>query len=56
MLSYTFRGEALVNQATEQTQTSTQQHRPSMIERVMVNTLQRGVERSIERAITDIFN
>lgn len=57
MLSYTFKGEALVSQETAQAeQTATQQRRPSMIERVMVETLQTGVERSIERAITDFFN
>lgn len=56
-LSYTFKGEAVVNQQTKQAeQTATQQRRPSIIERVMVETLQTGVERSIERAITDFFN
>jgi hypothetical protein len=55
-LSYTFKGESLVNRSTQQTQTSSQQDRPSMIERVMVNTLKKGVEYSIEQAITDIFN
>lgn len=53
-LSYTFKGETLVNQQT-QVQTSTQP-RPSIIERVMVDTLQRGVERSIEKAIINIFD
>lgn len=57
MLSYTFKGEALVSQETAQAeQTATQQRNPSLIERVMVETLQTGVERSIERAITDFFN
>ena len=53
-LSYTFIGEALVNDETEETAKG--QRNPSAIERVMVNSVQKGVERSIERVIIDIFN
>ena len=52
-LSYTFVGEAVANKLEEQT--PKQQRRPSNIERVMVNGVQRGVERSIEKVIGDIF-
>lgn len=53
-LSFTFIGEAI---ATDNLSTSDKQpRRPSTIERVMVNSVQRGLERSIEKAITDIFN
>ena len=54
-LSYTFVGEATVNLDRQSDQANQQQRRPSTIERVMVNSVQRGVERSIERVITDIF-
>jgi len=53
-LSYTFMGEAVTNNYTESE--TNQKRRPSTIERVMVNSVQRGVERSIERIITDIFD
>jgi hypothetical protein len=54
-LSYTFKGEALVSQEKAE-QTETQQRHPSIIERAVVETLQTGVERSIEKAITDFFH
>ncbi|MEL6496180.1 MAG: LCCL domain-containing protein [Cyanobacteria bacterium J06623_7] len=54
-LSYGFIGEAMVNNS-EQPKAAQQHRRSSSIERVMVNSVQRGVERSIERVITDIFN
>ncbi|MEM6611239.1 MAG: LCCL domain-containing protein [Cyanobacteria bacterium P01_C01_bin.72] len=53
-LSYIFIGEALTNNYSESE--TNQQRRPSTIKRVMVNSVQRGVERSIERIITDIFD
>lgn len=53
-LSYTFMGEPLTNNYTESE--TNLQRRPSTIKRVMVNSVQRGVERSIERIITDIFD
>jgi len=53
-LSYTFIGEVLVNEESEET--AKEKRNPSAIERVMVNTVQRGVERSIEKVIIDIFN
>ncbi|MBE9043136.1 hypothetical protein IQ255_01715 [Pleurocapsales cyanobacterium LEGE 10410] len=52
-LSFAFVGEATVRQQSFE---SEQQSRPSGIKRVMVNGVQRGVERTIERAIHDIFN
>jgi len=56
-LSYAFIGEVLVDRETEETkETAKSKRNPSTIERVMVNSVQRGVERSIERVITDIFN
>lgn len=53
-LSFTFIGEAIAVDNLGY-QPNNQQRRPSTIERVMVNSVQRGLERSIERAITDIF-
>ena len=53
-LSYTFIGEAVVDE--DETDKTKEKRNPSAIERVMVNTVQRGVERSIEKVITDIFN
>lgn len=58
-LSFDFRGEAMAvrnQQYYSNNQPNNQQRRPSNIERVMVNSVQRGLERSIEKAITDIFN
>lgn len=56
-LSYAFIGESIVHLEHQNGQANQQhQRRPSNIERVMVNGVQRGVERSIERMITDIFN
>ena len=52
-LSYTFLGETVVNNSNQPEQT---QNSPSTFERVIVNTVQRGVERSIERAIVDLFD
>ena len=53
-LSFTFIGEPIAVENPGY-QPNNQQRRPSTIERVMVNSVQRGLERSIERAITDIF-
>ncbi len=52
-LSYTFIGENVAN--NQNSQANQQKDGSSGIQRVMVNTLQRGVERSIERAIIDLF-
>lgn len=54
-LSYTFVGEAIVNEDKADDNKQGERN-PSAIERVMVNTVQRGVERSIERVIIDIFD
>lgn len=51
-LSYTFVGESV---ADDPNSVNNQSRRGSAIEQVMVNTVQRGVERSIERAIIDFF-
>lgn len=53
-LSFTFVGEPVANNTNSQAQITSR--RPSTIERVMVNSVQRGVERSIERAIIDLFD
>ena len=53
-LSFAFVGEPAANNANSQANTN--YRRPSSIERVMVNSVQRGVERSIERAIVDLFD
>ncbi|MEM8674326.1 MAG: LCCL domain-containing protein [Cyanobacteria bacterium P01_G01_bin.67] len=52
---FTFVGESL---AVDNFNTSpnNQQQRPSTIKGVMVNSVQRGLERTIEEAISDIFN
>ena len=57
-LSYTFVGEVLIDESseTEKTAKNEGKRNPSAIERVMVNSVQRGVERSIERVIIDIFD
>ena len=56
-LSYTFVGEAIVNEDKEEAEKNAKGKRErSSIEKVMVNTVQRGVERSIERVIIDIFD
>lgn len=59
-LGFRFIGEPLVSRnpvyQSYNEQSSNQQRHPSTIERVMVNSVQRGLERSIEKAITDIFN
>ena len=54
-LSYTFIGETIVDE-DKTDETTKGKRNPSSIERVMVNTVQRGVERSIERVIIDIFD
>ena len=52
--SYTFVGESMANNSNYRP--TQQPQRSSSIERVMVNSVQRGVERSIEKAIVDLFN
>ena len=52
-LSYGFLGETHTNNGNDSNNGQPQQ--PSVVERVMVNSVQRGVERSIEKVITDIF-
>jgi hypothetical protein len=53
-MSFTFVGEKIaVNQLSSDE--SEEQNQPSNFERIVVNTLQKGVERSIEKAIIDIF-
>lgn len=52
--SFTFIGEAVAVDNPENQPNN--QHQPTTIKRVMVNTVQRGLERSIEKAISDIFN
>lgn len=54
-LSFTLIGEA--TQKQQNFSSSDQQNRrPSTIKRVVVNGVQRGVEKTIERAIEDLFN
>ena len=56
-LSFNFIGEPVAAENTEyQSYKQQETNPPSSIERVMVNSVQRGLERSIEKAITDIFN
>ncbi|MEM7595189.1 MAG: LCCL domain-containing protein [Cyanobacteria bacterium P01_A01_bin.83] len=52
-ISFTFVGEAVdVNNPESR---NNQQRRPATIEQVMVNSVQRGLERTIEEAISDLF-
>lgn len=53
-LSFTFVGESAIN--NPDAPSNSQARRSSGIERVMVDSVQRGVERTIERAIIDLFN
>ena len=52
-LSYAFIGEPVANNSNEPEQ---KQSQPSSFKRVMVNSVQRGVERTIEKAIIDLFD
>ena len=52
-LSFAFVGEPAI---ANNLHSDNNRRRSSGIERVMVNSVQRGIERSIERAIIDIFN
>ena len=52
--SYTFVGEATANNSQERR--DRQPNRSSSIKKVMVNSVQKGVERTIEKAIVDLFN
>jgi hypothetical protein len=52
--SYTFVGEAMANNS--QDSRDRQPQGSSNIKKVIVNSVQKGVERSIERAIVDLFN
>lgn len=54
-ISFAFVGEtSTVN--NRQLSSNNNQQRPASLEQVMVNTVQRGIERTIEEAIIDIFN
>ena len=52
--SFTFVSEAAANNSN--LQSNVRDRRPSTIERVMVDSLQKGVEKTIERAIVDLFD
>ena len=52
--SYTFVGEAMANNS--QDRPDREPNRSSNIKKVMFNSVQKGVERSIERAIVDLFD
>ena len=54
-LSFTLIGEATQRQQSFN-RSDKQQRSPSTIERVVVNGVQRGVERTLEKAIEDLFN
>ena len=54
-ISFTFVGETLAGN-NPQLPSNYRQQPPASLEQVMVNTVQRGIERSIEEAIIDIFN
>ena len=53
-LSFAFVGEPVANDPDSDN--NQDRRNPSGIEKVMVNTVQRGIERSIEKAIIDIFD
>ena len=53
-LSFTFVGEAATNDS--KLQPNAQDRRSFTIEKVMVDSVQKGVEKTIERAIVDLFN
>lgn len=52
--SYTFVGEAMANNSSDRP--NQDPRRSSSIKKVMVNSVQKGIERTIERAIVDLFN
>jgi hypothetical protein len=54
-ISFTFIDDKLANNKSFDDD-SEQQEEPSNLERIVVDTLQQGVERTIEKAITNIFN
>ena len=53
-LSFAFVGEPVANESDSDN--NQDRRNPSGIEKVMVNTVQRGIERSIEKAIIDLFD
>lgn len=55
-MSFTFIGEPEVPNSPAHFNSRQQQHRSSGIERVVVNGVQRGVQRSIENVLTDLFD
>ena len=55
-LSFAFVGEPAIADNPDSDSDSKGDRRNSGIERVVVNTVQRGIERSIEKAILDIFD
>jgi hypothetical protein len=54
-MSFTFVGEKVASNKSFSDESEQQQEQPSTFERVVVNTLQKGMERTIEKAITNIF-
>ena len=54
-LSYGFVGEEAASNRNSQLEGNGQHRQPSVVERVMINSVQKGVERSIEKVIIDIF-
>jgi hypothetical protein len=54
-MSFTFVGAEIAANKSFSNESEQQQEEPSNLERIVVHTLQQGVERTIEKAITNIF-
>ncbi len=54
-MSFTFVDDKLANNKSFSNESEQQSEEPSNLERIFVDTLQQGVERTIEQAITNIF-